>query len=227
MGVDNNTCYADFLIFASYFSFGQAMRPLASSFQPLERLIDMSYLIIILILFFVVAPIVAILPSKRQKQQMAFRQSARAAGVSVALVKIEDPDSDRDKYLSATGRPLPRDLACVAYRRPRKKVISQIPIPVPGWSVSRDKSLDNQLTWIETDTGDIDPIFLQFIESHLLDLPADVIRLDETAGLVSVYWHERSDEQGLAKLLGFLNEVVTLSPCLEKDSSSEDDSEDA
>jgi len=203
------------------------MRPLASSFQPLERLIDMSYLIIILILFFVVAPIVAILPSKRQKQQMAFRQSARAAGVSVALVKIEDPDSDRDKYLSATGRPLPRDLACVAYRRPRKKVISQIPIPVPGWSVSRDKSLDNQLTWIETDTGDIDPIFLQFIESHLLDLPADVIRLDETAGLVSVYWHERSDEQGLAKLLGFLNEVVTLSPCLEKDSSSEDDSEDA
>ena len=203
------------------------MRPLASSFQPLERLIDMSYLIIILILFFVVAPIVAILPSKRQKQQMAFRQSARAAGVSVALVKIEDPDSDRDKYLSATGRPLPRDLACVAYRRPRKKVISQIPIPVPGWSVSRDKSLDNQLTWIETDTGNIDPIFLQFIESHLSDLPADVIRLDETAGLVSVYWHERSDEQGLAKLLGFLNEVVTLSPCLQKDSSSEDDSEDA
>ena len=203
------------------------MRPLASSFQPLERLIDMSYLIIILILFFVVAPIVAILPSKRQKQQMAFRQSARAAGVSVALVKIEDPDSDRDKYLSATGRPLPRDLACVAYRRPRKKVISQIPLPVPNWRVSRDKSLDNQLTWIETDTGDIDPIFLQFIESHLSDLPADVIRLDETAGLVSVYWHERSDEQGLAKLLGFLNEVVTLSPCLEKDSSSEDDSEDA
>ena len=203
------------------------MRPLASSFQPLERLIDMSYLIIILILFFVVAPIVAILPSKRQKQQMAFRQSARAAGVSVALVKIEDPDSDRDKYLSATGRPLPRDLACVAYRRPRKKVISQIPLPVPSWRVSRDKSLDNQLTWIETDTGDIDPIFRQFIESHLSDLPADVIRLDETAGLVSVYWHERSDEQGLAKLLGFLNEVVTLSPCLEKDSSSEDDSEDA
>jgi len=106
-------------------------------------------------------------------------------------------------------------------------VISQIPIPVPGWRVSRDKSLDNQLTWIETDTGDIDPIFLQFIESHLSDLPADVIRLDETAGLVSVYWHERSDEQGLAKLLGFLNEVVTLSPCLQKDSSSEDDSEDA
>ena len=203
------------------------MRPLASSFQPLERLIDMSYLIIILILFFVVAPIVAILPSKRQKQQMAFRQSARAAGVSVALVKIEDPDSDRDKYLSATGRPLPRDLACVAYRRPRKKVISQIPLPVPSWRVSRDKSLDNQLTWIETDTGDIDPIFLQFIESHLSDLPADVIRLDETAGLVSVYWHERSDEQGLAKLLGFLNEVVTLSPCLQKDSSSEDDSEGA
>lgn len=203
------------------------MRPLASSFQPSERLIDMSYLIIILILFFVVAPIVAILPSKRQKQQMAFRQSARAAGVSVALVKIEDPDSDRDKYLSATGRPLPRDLACVAYRRPRKKVISQIPLPVPSWRVSRDKSLDNQLTWIETDTGDIDPIFLQFIESHLSDLPADVIRLDETAGLVSVYWHERSDEQGLAKLLGFLNEVVTLSPCLQKDSSSEDDSEDA
>ena len=203
------------------------MRPLASSFQPSERLIDMSYLIIILILFFVVAPIVAILPSKRQKQQMAFRQSARAAGVSVALVNIEDPDSDRDKYLSATGRPLPRDLACVAYRRPRKKVISQIPLPVPSWRVSRDKSLDNQLTWIETDTGDIDPIFLQFIESHLSDLPADVIRLDETAGLVSVYWHERSDEQGLAKLLGFLNEVVTLSPCLQKDSSSEDDSEDA
>ncbi len=169
----------------------------------------------------------AILPSKRQKQQMAFRQSARSAGVSVALVKVEDPDSDRDKYLSATGRPLPRDLACVAYRRPRKKAMSPAGIPTPGWRLTRDKSCGNQLTWVESDSGDLDPTFRQFVESHLSDLPADVIRLDETAGLVSVYWHERSDEEGLAKLLGFLNRVVALNPCLQKDSSSEGDSEGA
>ena len=200
--------------------------PPASGFRASERLTKMSYLIVILVLFFIVAPIISILPSKQQKQQMAFRQTARAAGVSVGLVKIEDPDSDRDKYLSSTGRPLPRDLACVAYRRPRKKSHSKTAMPMPSWMLLRNKSAGNQLAWSEDETGGIDPIFRQLVESHISDLPVDVIRLEETAELVSVYWHEISDEQGLAKVLGFLNEVVALSPCLQKDSSSENDSDD-
>ena len=66
----------------------------------------MSYLIVILVLFFVVAPIIAILPSKQQKQQMAFRQTARAAGVSVALVKDRRPRfRPRQVPVFATGSP--------------------------------------------------------------------------------------------------------------------------
>ncbi len=190
----------------------------------------MSYLIVIVILFMILAPIISILPSKRQKQQMAFRQQARAAGVSVALAKIEDPDSDRDKYLSATGRPLPRDLACVAYRRPRKRKDNRdgMPVPgtpMPGWALVRDKSVADQLSWVEADSKNIDPVFRNLVEARVTDLPADIVRIDETAELVSVYWHERSDEQGLTSLLNFLKEVVTLSPCLQTNSSVDEDPE--
>ena len=185
----------------------------------------MKYLIVIFILLLVLAPIVSILPSKRQKQQMNFRRDARAAGVTVALVTIEDPDSDKEKYLSATGRPLPRDLKCVAYRKPREKEQNRIGTKMPDWVLVRDKSGDGKLQWLD-DSGDlINPNFRQEIEDWVNRLPDDIIRIDEASQLVSIYWQERTDEQSLPDLFDFLNFIVTLSPCPQTDSSQDCDSE--
>ncbi|HCC44491.1 MAG TPA: hypothetical protein DEQ32_08855, partial [Gammaproteobacteria bacterium] len=60
----------------------------------------MVYLIIGIVLLIVLVPIFSVLPSARQKQQMMMRQTARAAGVSVDLTIIDDPNPDQDKYLS-------------------------------------------------------------------------------------------------------------------------------
>ena len=185
----------------------------------------MNYLIVFLILLLVVAPIVSILPSKRQKQQMIFRRDARAAGINVALVKIDDPDSDKEKYLSATGRPLPKDLNCVAYRKPRKKTKNWSGDKLPDWVMVRDKSGDGHLRWQGDSAENIDPGFRQAVEEWTTRLPADIVRIDETSQLVSIYWHEHSDEQGLQNIFQFLNFIVTLSPCLQKDSSADGESE--
>ena len=191
---------------------------------PKENLFHMSYLIIVVVLLLVLAPIISILPSKRQKLQMVYRQEARSSGISVALVKIEDPDSDRDKYLSATGRPLPRELSCVAYRKPRKRQNDGKGTRGPGWVMVRDKSTEGKLGWDLAASENIEPEFRREVEARVGLLPQDVVRIDEVADLVSVYWQERTDELGLEALLQFLKDVVELSPCLQTNSPSDDGS---
>jgi hypothetical protein len=181
----------------------------------------MNYLIVIFVLLLVIAPIISILPSKRQKQQMNFRQEARALGVNVALVKIDDPDSDKEKYLSATGRPLPRELDCIAYRKPRRRNDQLMGAKIPDWALFRDKSTDDQLRWVDGPPASMDTNLRAEIEHRANNLPTDVVRIDEIAQLVTIYWHERSDELGLANIFDFLKVIVALSPCSEKDSSSD------
>lgn len=186
----------------------------------------MNYLIVIFILLLVIAPIISILPSKRQKQQAGFRQEARALGVNVALVMIDDPDSDKEKYLSATGRPLPRDLNCVAYRKPRRRNDQLLGVKMPDWALTRDKSTDGLLRWVDDSPGSMAEGFRDEVLQRANNLPMDVVRIDETAQLLTIYWHEQTDELGLANIFDFLKVIVALSPCPQKDSSSENRSGD-
>ena len=59
----------------------------------------MIYLIIGFALLLIIAPIFAILPSARQKEQMNMRRKAMAEGVSVELTSIQDPVPNQDKYI--------------------------------------------------------------------------------------------------------------------------------
>ena len=97
----------------------------------------MVYLLIGGILLLIVAPIIRILPSRRQKEQMALRRTASSNGLTVELTHIDDPDPDPEKYLSNTGRPLPRVMAVIAYRKPVKKPAEWRRIPAVDWCVVR------------------------------------------------------------------------------------------
>ena len=80
----------------------------------------MAYIIIAVVLMLVLAPIVSVLPSARQRAQMKMRDAARQAGVSVDITFIDDPNPKQGKYVSGvTGKALPAKLEVACYRLPR------------------------------------------------------------------------------------------------------------
>ena len=92
---------------------------------------------------------------------------------------------------------------------------------MPDWALVRDKSTDDQLRWVDDPPASMAADFQTEIEQRAKKLPTDVVRVDETAQLVTIYWHEQTDEMGLANIFDFLKVIVALSPCLQKDSSSD------
>jgi hypothetical protein len=55
------------------------------------------YVLVGVILIVIIVPIISVLPSARQKERMQMRMIARAAGVSVELTSIDDPNPKQGK----------------------------------------------------------------------------------------------------------------------------------
>ena len=106
----------------------------------------MVYVLIGVILIVVIVPIISVLPSARQKEQMQMRMIARAAGVSVELTSIDDPNPKQGKYIAYTGKPIPPVLKVVAYRLQRKRARDWRHLPKVSWCMFR--GLDNNLSLI-------------------------------------------------------------------------------
>jgi hypothetical protein len=175
----------------------------------------MAYVIIIIILLVIIGPILSLLPSKRQKQQIAMRKAAMDAGVSVALTRIDDPDPDPEQYLSNTGKPLERVMPVVAYRRFRPRPDSWRQRPEIAWALIRQQSADVEglppgWQWQDTRLADLPPVLSQYLMGGIGGLPDDVIRVEEQKFIISIYWRERADSQGLTKLLDFLRDCAAL-----------------
>ena len=160
----------------------------------------MVYLIIGIVLLLVLVPIFSVLPSARQKQQMMMRQTARAAGVSVDLTIIDDPNPDQDKYLSHTGRKIPAKLEVVAYRIQRQRGHDWQRLSDLRWCLER--RLDGGWVWV-TDGELLSKEMRNFLDKSTDDLPADVERIEESRHKISVYWHEKAegDEDYVLKFL--------------------------
>ena len=166
----------------------------------------MIYALMILILLLVIAPVIAIMPTAKQKAQMKKRRLAMAAGIRVDLTLIDDPDPNPEKYLSSTGQPLERKLRITAYRLYRKHPLGGASMPI-SWQLDRLGNGSADWAEVDTDRSRLPDQLLALIQSRLKLFPADVIRIAEKQGLVSVYWHERSD---VAPVLDFLKRAVAV-----------------
>lgn len=177
----------------------------------------MVYLIIGVILLLVIAPIFAVLPSGRQKERMALRKLAMSKGFTVALTRIEDPDPDPGKYLTNTGKPIDRVMDAVAYRAVRRRPSNWRQLPRTDWSVVRRRdatSADLPPGWaFEGDASlQISNDFKGFLSTHLANLPADVLKVDEENFYVSVYWNEHGGADAVNDIIGFLNACREIQP---------------
>ena len=172
----------------------------------------MTWVIIVGILALVIAPLFAILPNARQRQQARMRAAARAAGINVSITTIEDPDPDPERYISASGRPLERKLPVTAWRRPRSRPNDWRKREYPVWAFARVKGaseagLPDGWTEVIPMVGEEMAALRKWAQVALEQLPPDVVQVGEQTFVVSVYWHERSEET-FDTVAGFLQDAA-------------------
>ncbi len=173
----------------------------------------MVYIIIGLVLLLIIAPIISIMPTAKQKAQMVKRRQAMANNIRVDLTRIDDPDPDPEKYLSNTGRPLERKCSVTAYRIPRRRPNGWRQAPPTDWAVDRvegDNSLISVLGWRWNGPPDlkVSKDLSEFIVANLSNLPNDVVRVEEKNFIVSVFWNEVGE---VHDTIDFLNGCVAIS----------------
>lgn len=173
----------------------------------------MTWLLIVFILALIVGPILILLPSPRQKEQMAFRAEAKARGITVELCTVEDPHPNPESYLSATGKPLDPVIKCIAYRIARKRPLHWRRTPRISWTLIRTQdahSADLPGGWEWNEPADELPENLtQALAKELPRLPEDVITVAESNYIVSVNWREKGGSDALEGVCSFL-EILGL-----------------
>lgn len=141
----------------------------------------MEYALIAALLLIVILPALAILPSPRERQQARMRHAATAAGVAVRLASLPAP---------AARRP-GAQLRVVAYGVQRPKGVSGA-----DWRLQRRPARDAREPRLGGLAVDALPkvmsqTFLTFLETQVGKLPPDVEQVQEEAGAITIYWHER------------------------------------
>lgn len=167
----------------------------------------MAYIIITLVLLVIIVPILSVLPSARQKEQMVMRQVARNAGVQVELTSITDPNPKQDKYISHIGKQLDPILKVVAWRVQRKREGGWRQLPAVDWCLQ--KNLDGTWAREHWPADTMSEELVEYLNETIEQLPDDVEQVEENTYNLTVYWHERTkgSEQ---QVIDFLKNCVAL-----------------
>jgi len=171
-----------------------------------------AYVLIGVILIAIIVPIISVLPSARQKERMQMRLNARAAGVSVELTSIDDPNPKQDKYITYTGKRIPAVLKVVAYRLQRKRQSDWRHLPKVSWCLVKD--LDSNWHWKSEPNEAMNRQLAEWLEVIAPDLPRDVVQIEEDSYSICVYWHEstKGDEQAVLDFLKHSAELPLIEP---------------
>jgi hypothetical protein len=164
------------------------------------------WLWILLAALLIIGPAFALLPSARQKEQIAMRRFAMGEGAVVELTKTDDPDPDGDDYLTATGKPLPQVLSVVAYRLHRPPSTHWRKMDPIDWCVVRRQAAVSPVPgweWL-TSPQQVNPDFTAYLTAAVGRLPADVVKVEEKASVISVYWKEVGGAASAEVIVDFL-----------------------
>lgn len=171
----------------------------------------MAYVIIVFVVLLLVAPIIALRPSERSREQSRLRRAAMSEGLQTNLTTIADPDPDPEKYLSGTGKPLPREIKLIAYRLGRRRPNNWRKRPTISWVIVRRagaEASDLPATWQwEASLPDSASDELRsFLTNRIGGLPDDVVRVEEEDYTISVYWREKGGTEALEAIVSFLKD---------------------
>lgn len=154
----------------------------------------MTIFIIVLAVILVLGSALWVLPSPREKSQMAMRREAMSKGLLVKLTKVKDLEQPGEK------------LHCIAYRLARKR---EQGLKAQAWMLYRHAEGDDKLQipgWIyDLSEGKHRFENVQSVLELLTALPADVIAVQATGAALSVYWKERGEIENVTTILDVLN----------------------
>ena len=124
------------------------------------------------------------------------RQAAMAAGVSVDITTIDDPNPKQDKYVSqSTGKPLLAKLKVVGYRLQRRRGDDWRQKPGVHWCFERRLKAGEvamgALTAVLFPRQQLSAELVEFLGTEVPLLPVDVEKVEEVAYNITVYWHEK------------------------------------
>jgi hypothetical protein len=147
---------------------------------------------------------------------MIFRRHAMSLGIRVELTAIDDPDPDPEKYLSAIGRQKDRVIRCTAYHLARKKSNNWRRQPEPLWKVVRAggspvADLPEGWRWQDEPDKWLPETVSDHLAKGLIQLPADALAAGEANWNITVYWLEKSGDEGLRAVCEFLKGIASAS----------------
>lgn len=178
-----------------------------------DRGIVLTYILIFLAICTIVGPALWLIPSQRQREQMALRSTARRLGLQVELASLDDPDPDPAKYRSLSGRQYPRLIRCVALRKHRRRTAEWQEPRTPSWKLVRvpaSAETPSGWRWEAGDPAQLSEQLRALIELEMASLPADVLAVSEEHLLLSAYWLERSGEAGLRAIESLMSELLSV-----------------
>jgi len=164
----------------------------------------MTYLFIGLVLMMIIGPIIAILPSRSQKQIMQLRQSMMNRGVSVQLTEIDDPNPNQSKYQTSAGRQLPAKMKVAAYKKALLGA-TQAKQSSP-WHVTRQAPIASEVVFVSDKDIPLPDEARNLLETHGRNLPLTTHAIAWDGRTLVVYWIEQGDLEQGEKVFTFLIE---------------------
>ena len=143
---------------------------------------------------------------------MELRRRAMGAGITVTMRRIDDPDPDKEEYKTPTGRRIDPIMSVGAYSVQRPKPADLRLYPRQDWALGRQPGGDTPVVddWCWLGTDEVYPAIEEYLLASLGGLPDDAVKVEDLNYHVTVYWRERSGEEGLAAILTFLDGVKKI-----------------
>ena len=171
----------------------------------------MTALLLLLVLCILLGPAFMLLPSRRERQQAAFRKRAIARQMRVQLIRLPNLEPEID----FVGRPVSRSRSAIAYRLVRPRPSDWRRRQPPEWKVVRreeaaEEGLPDGWAWQNTAASERRAALLALLVPGLGKMADDVVSLEEGGYEVSVCWQEK-EEQSMEAILTLLPQLVALS----------------
>lgn len=162
-----------------------------------------STIIIILVAAMLVGSLAWILPSPRERQQMALRQYAAKLGLNIKIVDLATVIDE--------SRAEPTH--CIAYG-----VSRAVPMESNGWQVAREHhgaevglAHDGLPTGWYWSAGDVPSVIIkQYLKDTLPTLNNDILAVESTAFNCMIYWKEHGTSEQIEQIATVLKKLIEL-----------------
>jgi len=170
----------------------------------------MAYWIIALIVLFILAPMIRLWPSAKDRQAMEGRRVAMRRGVGVELTQILDPVPIQDKYKTPSGMPIEPKLSVVAFRARHGQLVDDKNRPCDWFAervgespspLAKKKGVKRAdwMVWFEEQRmpeSKAEEKLVDEVLSVVVAAPKSVVSMDWQNRALSAYWVEngRSEE---------------------------------